>query len=273
MADSAAPETLPPSSGAAVRSYRAWRLVPLLIVLGLTALAFWSGLHRGLSLETLVRHQAAIDAAVDRHIFVALGAFVLLYVVVVALSIPGSLVLTVTGGILFGGLAGGGATVIGATLGATIIFLVARSAVGEHLVRRAGPGAQRVAEGFREDAFSYLLFLRLVPLFPFFLVNLVPALAGVRLGTFVAATILGILPATFTFSFVGAGLDSVIAAQAAKYQACLAAGGRDCHLDFDLKTILTPDLLLALAAVGILALLPVLVKRVRARRGLPDRSR
>ena len=87
----------------------------------------------------------------------------------------------------------------------------------------------RLAEGFREDAFSYLLFLRLVPAFPFFLVNLVPALAGVGLAPFVAATALGIIPATFTFAFVGAGLDSVIAAQGAAYNACIAAGHAGCR--------------------------------------------
>jgi uncharacterized membrane protein YdjX (TVP38/TMEM64 family) len=273
MANSTTPETLPPSSDAVARPYRVGRLLPVLVVLALTGLAFWSGLHRSLSLETLVRHRAELDVAIDRHLLLALGAFVLLYVTVVALSIPGSLVLTVAGGILFGGLAGGGATVIGATVGATIIFLIARSAFGEHLVRRAGPRAERVADGFRDDAFSYLLFLRLVPLFPFFLVNLVPALAGVRLGTFVSATILGIIPATFTFAFVGAGLDSVIATQATKYEACLAAGAGDCRLDFDLKAILTPQLLLALAAVGVLALIPVLVKRLRGRRRVADASR
>ena len=273
MADSAARESLPPSPDAAVRPYRARRLLPLLVVLGLAALVYWSGLHRELTLETLVRHRAAIDAAIDRHLLLALGSFVLIYIAVVALSIPGALALTLTGGILFGGLVGGLATVIGATLGAVVIFLIAKSAFGEHLVRRAGPLAEKAAEGFREDAFSYLLFLRLVPVFPFFLVNLVPALAGVRLGPFVAATLLGILPATFTFSFVGAGLDSVIAAQAAQYQACQTGGGVDCRLDFDLKALLTPELLAALAALGVLSLLPVLVKRLRARRRGPDRTR
>lgn len=267
MADSAARETLPPSSDA--RPCRARRLAPLLIVLALAALAFMSGLHRDLSLETLVRHQTAINAAIEQHRLAVLAAFVLLYVVVVALSVPGALVLTVTGGILFGGLVGGAATVLGATLGAVAVFLIARSAFGEHLVRRAGPLAERLAEGFREDAFSYLLFLRLVPAFPFFLVNLVPALAGVRLGPFVAATFLGILPGTFTFAYVGAGLDSAIAAQGARYRACLASGAGDCRLDFDLTAVLTPDLMLALAALGGLALLPVVVRRLRARRRMP----
>lgn len=263
MANSAARETSQDT-----RPFRLRRLLPLAVVLGLTALVLATGWYRAISLETLVRHHAAIDAAIDQHLLLALAAFTLLYIAVVALSIPGALVLTVTAGILFGGVLGGIATVTGATLGAIVIFLIAKSACGEHLVRRAGPLAQKLSEGFREDAFNYLLFLRLVPVFPFFLVNLVPALVAVRLGPFVAATILGIMPATFTFAFVGAGLESVIAAQGARYRACLATGATDCRFDFDLKMLLTPELLVALAAVGVLSLVPVLVKRLRARRNV-----
>ena len=123
----------------------------------------------------------------------------------VALSIPGAVLLTISGGILFGTFIGGTAAVIAATTGATIIFLVAKSACGENLARRAGPLASKLSDGFRADAFSYLLFLRLVPAFPFFLVNLVPALAGVKLTVFVGATLIGVIPATFTFAFFGSG--------------------------------------------------------------------
>jgi uncharacterized membrane protein YdjX (TVP38/TMEM64 family) len=162
-------------------------------------------------------------------------------------------------------LVGGLATVVSATAGATIIFLVARSACGETLVRRAGPLAAKLADGFRADAFSYLLFLRLVPAFPFFLVNLAPALVGVKLSTFVIATAIGIVPATFAFAFLGSGLDSVIAAQEVTYRACLASGRGDCTLHFDIGMIATPRLLAALATLGAIALIPVIVKRVRAR--------
>ena len=132
-------------------------------------------------------------------------------------------------------------------------------------MRRAGPLACKIADGFRADAFSYLLFLRLVPAFPFFLVNLAPALVGVKLSTFVAATAIGIIPATFAFAFLGSGLDSVIAAQENAYRACLASGRTDCQLQFDLGMIVTPQLLAALATLGVIALIPVVVKRLRAR--------
>ncbi len=122
-----------------------------------------------------------------------------------ALSLPGGAILTVIGGLLFGVIVGSVAAAVGALVGATAIFLIARSAAGEFLTRRAGPFAAKLAEGFRADAFSYLLFLRLVP-FPFWLVNLASALFGVRLSTYVAATAIGIVPATVAFAAFGAGL-------------------------------------------------------------------
>jgi uncharacterized membrane protein YdjX (TVP38/TMEM64 family) len=207
----------------------------------------------------------AIDAFIGGHSVVAVGVFILIYITVVALSIPGSVFLTISGGILFGTLLGGAATMVGATIGATIIFLIARSACGEGIARRAGPLATKIADGFCADAFSYLLFLRLVPAFPFFLVNLAAALVGVRVRTFILATAIGIIPATFAFAFLGDGLDSVLAAQDAVYQRCLAAGTADCRLHFDLAMIATPRLLAALAALGAIALVPVAVKRWRAR--------
>src|SRR5262245_21415976 len=241
------------------------RFAPVAVVLLAMLLVFASGAHRQLSLETLVRHRMAIDAFMDHHMVAALCAFVAIYITVVALSIPGALFLTITSGILFGTLIGGAASVVGATIGATVIFLIARSACGESLIRRAGPLACKLAAGFRADAFSYLLFLRFVPAFPFFLVHLVPAIAGVKLRTFMAATAIGIVPATFAFAFFGSGLDSVLAAQEGPYRACLAAGRSECPIQFDIGAIVTPQLLAAFAALGALALVPVLVKRLRAR--------
>jgi uncharacterized membrane protein YdjX (TVP38/TMEM64 family) len=263
-AQSTPAQSAPARSTPARSALRRW--LPLLIVVALSLVALAIGGNREISLETLVRHNEEIHAFIMAHRLAAVALYVATYVVAVALSLPGALALTLSGGFLFGGFLGGAAAVIGATIGATIIFVIAKSAFGEHLARRAGPVAEKLAEGFRADAFHYLLFLRLVPVFPFFLVNLVPALAGVRLSTFVAATGIGIIPAGFAFAFVGAGLDSVIRAQGALYNACLAAGRIDCRLDFDVKAAVTPELLGALAALGIVALIPVAVKRLRARR-------
>jgi uncharacterized membrane protein YdjX (TVP38/TMEM64 family) len=247
------------------RSSAIRRLAPLVAIVLLAAIVLALGWHRQLSLETLERHHAAIHGFIDQNKPAAIGAYIALYIGVVALSIPSSFFLTLAGGMLFGVVIGGASAAIGGTIGAICIFLIAKSAFGEHLVRRAGPRAAKLAEGFRADAFNYLLFLRLVPLFPFWLVNLVPAFAGVRLKTFVAATAIGILPATFVFAFLGASLENVIAAELAEFQACLAAGRQDCRLDFDPHTGATLKLLAALVLLGLLALIPVVARRVRAR--------
>ena len=242
------------------------RLAPVVAVVLVMALVFAMGWHRYLSLETLVRHRAAIDSFVAARYGLAIATFVAVYVAAVALSIPGAAILTITGGVLFGWLVGALAAIVGATTGATIVFLIARGACGESILRRAGPLAAKLAQGFRADAFNYLLFLRLVPVFPFWLVNLAPAVVGVRLPTFVLATALGIIPATFAFALVGMGLDSVITAQEAAYRACLAAGRPDCRLDFSMAALVTPQLLAAFVALGVVALIPVVVRKLRARR-------
>jgi uncharacterized membrane protein YdjX (TVP38/TMEM64 family) len=258
------PAAMPAGSGTG--GVWARRLIPVGALLLAMALVYATGWHHRLSLETLVRHRAVIDDFIDQYTVAAVAVFIAVYVVVVALSIPGAVLLTVSGGFLFGWLVGGIASLVGATIGAILIFEVARTACGEALVRRAGPRAEKIAEGFRAHAFSYLLFLRLVPVFPFWLVNLAPALVGVRLRTFVAATAVGIIPGTFAFAMVGAGLDSVIVAQEAAFRACIAAGRQDCRLNFDTSAAITPQLIAALVALGLVSLLPILIKRIRGRR-------
>lgn len=241
------------------------RMLPLAAILVLAGLAyFWIGAN-GISLESLVSHRNAIDAFVIEHRVPATLSYITLYVVVVALSLPGAAFLTVAGGFLFGIAVGASAAVIGATLGATCIFLVARTVLGESLLRWSGPRANQLAKGFRDDAFSYLLFLRLVPVFPFFLVNLVPAFAGVRLGPFIAATVLGVIPGAVVYAMAGTGLDSVIMAQKNSYDACIAAKASDCHMTFDPMDVLTTRMVAALFALALLALLPVAVKYWRTR--------
>jgi uncharacterized membrane protein YdjX (TVP38/TMEM64 family) len=251
-----------PTVGGAARRFSAGRLWPLVAIALVVAVVYGMGWHRELSLQTLVRHRAVIDDFVAEHQLAAIAAFIALYIAVAALSIPAGAVLTTIGGFLFGSVVGALSAIVGATIGATIIFLIAKSALGEHLLRRAGPRAARFAEGFRADAFCYMLFLRLVP-FPFWLVNLAPALFGVRLTTFVTATAIGIIPACFAFAFFGAGLDSAIAAQEQVYRACLAAGRGDCGSDLDPKVMLTPELLGALAVLAAVGLIPVVLKRFR----------
>jgi uncharacterized membrane protein YdjX (TVP38/TMEM64 family) len=246
------------------------RLVPLGMILAIMVVVLAMGWHRQLSMETFVRHRAAIEAWVIANHALAILAFMAAYAAAVALSFPGAALLTIGGGMLFGTLIGGLAAVAAATLGATAIFLLAKYAFGGvtgcRWARRAGPFGEKLAAGFRKDAFCYLVFLRLVPLFPFWLVNLVPAPAGVGLVPFVAATALGIVPATFAFAFFGAGLDSAIAAQENVYRACLAAQQAGCRFDFDFRTAATPELIGGLVALGLIALISPAVKWYRSSR-------
>jgi uncharacterized membrane protein YdjX (TVP38/TMEM64 family) len=239
-------------------------MTPLAVIPVVAAITLAMGWHQALSAETLIRHRAAIEELVASHRLVALAAFVGLYVAVVTLSLPGAAILTIAGGFIFGTVEGALAAIVGATSGATLIFLAARSAVGEWLLARAGSTAGRLATSFREDAFSYLLFLRFVPLFPFWLVNIVPALCGIRLAPYLAATAIGIVPATVAFALFGAGLDSALAAQQSAYRACVASGQAACRLDFDLMAAATPRLIAALVLLAVIALVPIVVRRWRA---------
>ncbi len=247
--------------GPACCGFPLWRLIAPGVLIALAGLVYLMGWHRALAPETLVRQRADIVHFVTGHWFLALPAFIALDSVMIALALPVSLFMSTTAGFLFGPLPGGLAAVVAGTTGSSLLFLAARSAVGSHLLRGAGPLASRFAAGFRADAFSYLLFLRLVPV-PFWMVNLAAALSGVRVSAFVAATTVGIAPITFTFAVFGAGLDSVIKAQEAPYKACLAVARGDCRVDLDVTRVLTPGFVGGLVALGCLALVPVLARRL-----------
>ncbi|HEX8168647.1 MAG TPA: VTT domain-containing protein [Beijerinckiaceae bacterium] len=242
------------------------RYLPLAVLIVLSAAAaFASYRYNFLSLEKIVAYRDRLQGFVHAYGPMAVIAYSASYVTIVALSIPGGVFMTILGGFLFGWLFGGAIASVSATLGAVLVFLIARTSVGDILVRKAGPRLQKFAEGFREDAFSYLLFLRFLPIMPFWMTNLAPALFGVRLETFAFATMIGILPATFTFATAGAGLDSVIAAQKASFSACKASGRVDCAFDLDVWSLLTPQILAAFAALGVMALIPVVVRHWRRR--------
>lgn len=226
------------------------RFLPLVaIVAGMVAF-FALGLDRFVSFDTLKDNREALLGLVAANPAASALGFVAVYAVVVALSLPGGALMTIAGGFLFGWFLGTLYVVVGATLGATAIFLAARTSIGDALRRKAGPWLGRLEAGFRSDAFNYLLFLRLVPAFPFFVVNLVPAFLGVPLRTYVLATAIGIVPGTFVFAFTGAGLGSVF----------------DRGEAFSLSGVLTPEILIALVGLGCLALMPVAVRKIRARK-------
>ncbi|MBL4785737.1 MAG: TVP38/TMEM64 family protein [Cohaesibacteraceae bacterium] len=239
------------------------RWIPLLLIAGVTIFGLFQGWHQHLSFSSLIRHRAELEAFVSNNLAVALLSYAVIYVVAVALSLPGALFLTLAGGFMFGWALGGVVTIFSATLGAMIIFLVAKSAMGEALRNKAGPFVNKLAAGFQENAFSYLLFLRLVPVFPFWLVNLAPAMFGMSLRPYMIGTFIGIIPGTFAFILAGSGLEDVIAKQETSNSGCLQGG----TCDFDVSLIFTPQLIAAMVALSLVALIPVLVKKVRSVRG------
>lgn len=249
---------------------RKWGLLGVL--LALMGAVYFSDLGKSLSLANLAANQAILQAFVGAHFWQALLIFVVLYMLSTALSVPGGAVLTITGGFLFGWWLGGLLAIFAATSGAVILFLIAKSALGETL-RQKAQGAikdsiEKLRAGFNENAFSYLLFLRLVPLFPFWLVNLVPALLQVRLSVYIAGTFIGIIPGTFAFAFLGSGLESVLAQQQKIYQACLNATPQgDCQAAPSVAQLITTELILALCFLGAVALIPIFIQKRQQRRG------
>ena len=225
------------------------RLLPLAAIAGATVAVFALGLDDYLTFDALRDNRTLLLDYVAANQVLAAVLFIALYALATSLSLPGGAALTIAGGFLFGAAAGTAWVVIGATLGATGIFLVARTALGETLRRNAGPHLRKMENGFKENALSYLLVLRLVPLFPFFVVNLVPAFLGVPLRTYVIGTFFGIIPGTAVFAVVGAGLGSVF----------------DANESFSPASVLTPEAVAALLGLAALSLIPVLYKKVKAR--------
>jgi uncharacterized membrane protein YdjX (TVP38/TMEM64 family) len=255
-----------PKTGTAPGVLRRW--LPLAAIVAVAALAFAMGWHKYLSFRTIGLNYDALRAFIDSNLLGALAIYLMAYVAVVALSLPGALVMTLTGGLLFGWQLAVPTIVVAATTGATILFLVARTSLGETLAERAGPAIASLRDGFRDNALSYMLFLRLVPVFPFVVVNLAAALLGVPLRTYVLGTLLGIIPGTAAYTVAGAGLGSVIEAQNASYQACLNRTGGDaaaCPYSIDTSALVTKELVLAFALLGIVALIPVALKKWKAR--------
>jgi len=247
------------------------RWLPLLALAAAMAIVFGMGWHRLLSFETIGRNFSDLRSFIDTNFVSALLIYMLLYIAVVALSLPGGLVMTLAGGLLFGWQIGAPATVVAATAGAALVFLIAKTSLGETLTARAGPWLARLRDGFQENALSYMLFLRLVPVFPFFIVNLAPALLGVPFGTYVLGTFFGIIPATFAFSVAGSGLGSVVEAQNAVHAACLerqlSEPNLECGYTIDTGHLITGELIAAFVLIGVVALIPVAVKTWNARNG------
>jgi len=225
------------------------RLLPIAIFVIALIGFFLLDLGHYLSFEALAENRSWLLAQVGNHPMLSALTYIGLYIAVVAFSLPGGLVMTVSGGFLFGALAGGVYAVVGATLGATALFLIAKTSLGDYLLQKAGGSVQKMQQGFAENALSYMFVLRLVPIFPFFLVNLAPAFLGVALRTYLIATFFGIMPATFIYALAGSGIGSVL----------------DQGQGVSVVGVMTPEMIGALIGLALLAMLPVLYKRMIAK--------
>jgi uncharacterized membrane protein YdjX (TVP38/TMEM64 family) len=225
-----------------LRSWRVWLGVAVAFI---ALAAVFSGPFELLTLDALRDYRDTLTDWVDANVMLASGAYLAVYVTVVAFSIPCAVFLTISGGFMFGAMLGAPLAVIGSTLGATLLFLLVRRVLGSFTIERLGPRAAQLAECLRRDAASYLLAMRFAPFFPFFLVNLVPAFVGVPLRTHVLTTLVGIVPITLVFSLAGAGLGAVLDSGSALTPAAM----------------LTPEVMAGLALLAMMSLASIPVRR------------
>ncbi len=204
---------------------------------------FYFDLGRFLSLAALKENRDGLLAFTEANFAAAVGIFIVAYAIVTGLSLPGAVILTLAGGFLFGAVFATLFVNIGATTGATLAFLTARYLLRDTVEQKFGKWLGPFQEGFAKNALSYLLTLRLIPLFPFFVVNLVSGLTRVNVGTYVAATAIGIIPGSFVYAYAGHQLGSINS----------------------LREVASPNVLAAFGLLGLLALVPVVYKRFAAK--------
>lgn len=209
-------------------------------ILGLAIGAFfYFDLGHYLTLDALKANRDRLLAFTDANFAAAVGIFILTYCVVTGLSLPGAAILTLAGGFLFGSLLATVFVNVGATSGATLAFLAARYLLRDWVERKFGNKLGPIQDGFSMNAFSYLMTLRLIPLFPFFLVNMVSGLTRVSAGTYIVATAIGIIPGSFVFAYAGRQLGTINS----------------------LKEVASPNVLLAFTLLGLLAMVPIIYKK------------
>ncbi len=218
-----------------------------LVVVAVIALG-WSGALKHLSLAELRASRQALTGYVRHHPLLSLMAYLGVYIGAITLSLPAALILTLSGGFLFGPWLGGVAAALGATAGATAVFAISRLTVGDALERGANPRIRALEEGIKKDAFFYLLTLRLIPITPFWLVNVAAGLLSIRVSTYVSATLIGIAPVSMIYAGIGSGLGKMF------------DRGPLPHM----HDLIRPELALPLAGLALLSILPILYQRRRA---------
>ncbi len=232
----------PPSMPAtAAKGNRTLRIVLLIVFVGGIAAFFALGGQHYLALEAIKANRDALLQFTRAHFVTALAIGFLIYVGAVAFSLPGGLILSLTTGFVFGRWVGTALVVVAATVGATIVFLAARYIFADSARKRLGTWGEKINAGFTDGAFNYMLFLRLVPVFPFFIVNLAPAFTSIPLRTYVLATFIGIIPGTFVFVNLGETLGRIDS----------------------LQGLVSIETLGAFALLGLFALVPILLKHLK----------
>ena len=231
------------SIGSTANKSRTGKMVIAVFIVGVIAAFFYFDLGQYLSLEALKQHRDQLMAFTQMHYAASVMLFILSYVVVAGLALPGAVILTLAGGFLFGSLLGTLFVNLGATTGAVVAFLVSRYLLHDTVEQKFGTWLGPFQEGFAKNAFSYLLTLRLIPLFPFFAVNLVSGLTRVSVGTYAAATAIGIIPGSFVYAYAGRQLGSINT----------------------LKEIASPNVIGAFVLLGLFALIPIVYKKFMAK--------
>ena len=224
------------------RQVNAGRVAVALVIVCAIGAFFYFDLGRYLSLDTLKDNRDHLLAFTEANYTVSVALFILVYIAVTGLSLPGAVILTLAGGFLFGSVFATLYVNLGATTGATLAFLAARYVLRDWVEHKFGRWLEPLQQGFAKNAFSYLLTLRLIPLFPFFVVNLVSGLTRMNVGTYVAATALGIIPGSFVYAYAGRQLGTINS----------------------LKEIASPNVIAAFVLLGLLALVPIIYKKLSA---------
>ncbi len=261
-------------ANASVRTALLLRYAPLVLLLAAATVVFALGLHRHISLESAVRHSEALDRIVEASPLMAFAIYVAIYSAAIVLAVPGAVVFTMFGGILFGAFFGALGGILGSTIGGVITVLIGGASLGLSLQHAALPRFQKLAKGFRNGAFGYIVLLRLIPVVPYIAINVASGLFRVPLKTFIVATMIGIAPIAFCFGFIGSGLDQGIEKQLAAFRACEAANAGECHIQFDMMNFISRELMIGFALFAVLVSLPLIFRKriAKLRRGPREES-
>lgn len=230
----------------AARASNRGKIIVAILFAAVIGAFFYFDLQQYLSLGALKANRDSLLAFTETHYLTAVSLFVAGYCLLVAVSLPGAVFMTLAGGFLFGSVLGTVYVNLGATTGSTLAFLAARYLLRDWVEAKFGSRLGAIQDGFSKNAFSYLMTLRLIPLFPFFLVNLVSGLTRVKLATYVAATAIGIIPGSFVYAYAGRQLGTINS----------------------LAEIASPRVLLAFTLLGLLALVPVLYRKFASKKSV-----